>query len=178
MEELLKKCNLCPRNCLVNRYEKVGYCGCGSNIKIALVSTHMWEEPFISGNRGSGTIFFSCCNLKCMFCQNKKIREGYGKEVSLERFRDILIEQQNRGVHNINLVTPTPYIPLIKNGIMMAKEKGLTIPIVYNTNSYINISALRKMNGLVDIYLADLKYYDNSFSKKYSDVSNYFDMAS
>lgn len=174
---VLKRCNLCPKNCQVNRYEEVGYCGAGSKIKIALVSLHPYEEPFLSGNRGSGTIFFSYCNVKCIFCQNKKIRDGFGKEITIKRFSEILLEQQERGAHNINLVTPTHYVPLIKKGIVKAKKEGLAIPIIYNTSSYEKVSTIKMMNGLVDIYLADLKYYDNKYGEKYSHVSNYFEVA-
>ena len=115
---VLKKCSLCPRNCCVDRYKKFGYCKANAKIKVSLVSTHMYEEPFISGSRGSGTIFFTNCNLGCVFCQNKKIRDGYGKEISIKRFKEILLEQQKRNVHNINLVTPTHYVPLIRKGIL------------------------------------------------------------
>lgn len=174
---VLRKCNLCPRNCLVDRYHSVGYCKAKARIKISLVSLHMWEEPFISGNNGSGTIFFSNCNLGCIFCQNKKIRDGYGKEISIKRFSEILLEQQSRGAHNINLVTPTHFVPLIKKGIIKAKEKGLNIPIVYNTSSYENVDTIKMMDSLVDIYLADLKYYDNKYAEKYSKVKDYFKYA-
>lgn len=171
---ILKKCNLCGRNCQINRYKEKGYCRAGSKIKISLVSLHKWEEPFISGTNGSGTIFFSYCSLKCVFCQNKKIVEGYGKEITIKRFSQICLEQQRRGAHNINLVTPTHYAPLIKKGLISAKKEGLSIPIIYNTSSYDNISCIKLMEGVVDIYLADLKYYDNRLSKKYSKCDNYF----
>lgn len=171
---ILKKCNLCPRNCLVNRYEKVGYCRASAKIKIALSSLHMWEEPVISGDSGSGTIFFSNCNLGCIFCQNRKIRNGYGKEMSIDKFSKICLSLQDKGANNINLVTPTHYVPLIKKGLEKAKRNGLVIPIVYNTSSYENESTIEYMNGNIDIYLADLKYYDDEYAKKYSNCSNYF----
>lgn len=174
---VLRKCRLCPKNCLVDRYKELGYCKSSSKLKIALVSLHMWEEPFISGDNGSGTIFFSGCNLKCIFCQNKKISEGFGKTITITRFSEILLEQQSRGAENINLVTPTHYVPLIKKGIIKAKNKGLIIPIVYNTSSYENVDTIKMMEGLVDIYLADLKYYSDELSKKYSKVDNYFKYA-
>ena len=174
---ILKKCTLCPRNCHVNRYLKTGYCKAKNKIKVSLVSLHMFEEPFISGVNGSGTIFFSNCNLGCIFCQNKKIRDGYGKEITIKRFSEIMLEQQERGAHNINLVTPTHYVPLIKKGIIKAKKNGLTIPIVYNTSSYENINTIKEMNNLVDIYLADLKYYDNKYGQKYSNCKDYFKYA-
>ena len=173
----LKKCDLCPRNCLVNRYEKVGYCRAKAKLKIALASIHMWEEPVISGRDGSGTIFFSHCNLGCIFCQNYKIRNGYGKEITIKRFSEICLELQSRGANNINLVTPTHYVPLIRKGLIQAKNRGLIIPIVYNTSSYENESTIDSMKGLVDIYLADLKYYDDNYAKKYSNCNNYFEVS-
>ena len=173
----LKKCDLCPRNCLVNRYEQVGYCRAKAKLKIALASIHMWEEPVISGRDGSGTIFFSHCNLGCIFCQNYKIRNGYGKEITIKRFSEICLELQSRGANNINLVTPTHYVPLIRKGLIQAKNRGLIIPIVYNTSSYENESTIDSMKGLVDIYLADLKYYDDNYAKKYSNCNNYFEVS-
>ena len=173
----LKKCNLCPRNCLVNRYENVGYCRAKAKLKIALASIHMWEEPVISGRDGSGTIFFSHCNLGCIFCQNYKIRNGYGKEITIKRFSEICLELQSRGANNINLVTPTHYVPLIRKGLIQAKNRGLIIPIVYNTSSYENEATIESMKGLVDVYLADLKYYDDNYAKKYSNCNNYFEVA-
>lgn len=174
---VLKQCNLCPRNCLVNRYEKVGYCRAKAKLKIALASIHMWEEPVISGRDGSGTIFFSHCNLGCIFCQNYKIRNGYGKEITIKRFSEICFELQSRGANNINLVTPTHYVPLIRKGLIQAKNRGLIIPIVYNTSSYENEATIESMKELVDVYLADLKYYDDSYAKKYSNCNNYFEVA-
>lgn len=174
---ILRNCTLCPRNCHVNRYQKKGYCKASSKLKVSLASLHQWEEPFISGVNGSGTIFFSHCNLGCIYCQNKKIRDGYGKEISIKRFSEILLEQQKRGAHNINLVTPTHYTPLIKKGLLKAKEEGLTIPIVYNTSSYENVDTIKMMNNIVDIYLADLKYYDDTYARKYSNAPNYFNYA-
>lgn len=175
---ILRNCTLCPRNCHVNRYQKKGYCKASSKLKVSLASLHQWEEPFISGVNGSGTIFFSHCNLGCIYCQNKKIRDGYGKEISIKRFSEILLEQQKRGAHNINLVTPTHYVPLIKKGIIKAKNNGLTIPIVYNTSSYENIETIQMMDKLIDIYLADLKYYDSLLGNKYSNCKDYFYFAS
>ena len=175
---ILRKCSLCPRNCCIDRYKNLGYCKANAKIKVSLVSTHMYEEPFISGVMGSGTIFFTNCNLGCIFCQNKKIRDGYGKEISIKRFKEILLEQQKRNVHNINLVTPTHYVPLIRKGILKAKKEGLTIPIVYNTSSYENVKTIKMMDSLVDIYLADLKYFDDKYALKYSNCKNYFKYAS
>ena len=173
----LRKCMLCPRNCQVNRYIETGYCKAKAKIKVSLASVHMWEEPCISGENGSGTIFFSHCNMGCIYCQNYKISKGYGKEISVKRFKEICLELQSKNVNNINLVTPTHYTPLIKKGLLKAKEEGLTIPIVYNTSSYENVDTIKMMNNIVDIYLADLKYYDDTYARKYSNAPNYFNYA-
>ncbi len=178
MREILKNCNLCPRNCLVDRTISVGACKANDKLKVAYYSLHEWEEPVISSSNGSGTIFFSNCNLKCIYCQNKKISSGgYGKEISDEKFIDICLKLQDMGAHNINLVTPTHYVPIIGELLHKIKDKKLFIPIVYNTSSYENIHTLMMMRGLVDIYLADLKYYDDKLAKKYSRVDNYFETA-
>ena len=172
------KCNLCPRNCNVDRRISVGYCGAPDNMVIARYSRHMWEEPVISGNNGSGTIFFSYCNMKCCFCQNYEISELHkGRNISVEDFSNIVMDLQNSGVHNINLVTPTMYVPKIIEGLDMAKSNGLNIPIIYNTSSYENVDTIRMLNGYVDIYLPDLKYYDNKLALKYSNCDNYFEYA-
>ena len=156
-----------------------GYCHANDKIKIALVSTHYYEEPCISGENGSGTIFFSNCNLNCVYCQNHEIsQEGKGLEVTTERLAEIMIEQQERGVNNINLVTPTMYVYQIIDAIKIAREKGLKIPIVYNTNSYESLDTIKMLDGYVDIYLPDLKYVDNSLAIKYSKAPNYFEVAS
>ena len=164
----LRNCDICPKDCHINREKNLGFCKCGSNIKIARYSRYMWEEPCISGDNGSGTIFFSGCNLKCIYCQNYTISEkNIGNTVTIEEFASICIELQNSEVHNINLVTPTPYIPLIKEGLILAKEKGLKIPIVYNTSGYEKVESLKELEGLIDIYLPDFKYYDNSLGEKW-----------
>lgn len=176
--ELLKNCMLCPHKCGVNRYKSVGVCGANNKLKIAYYSLHEWEEPVISGEKGSGTIFFSNCNMKCIYCQNKKISTGgYGKVISNKRLGEIMLELQERGAHNINLVTPTHYVPQIASVLHKIKDKGLKIPVVYNTSSYDNVGTIMMMNGLVDIYLADLKYYDDSLSENYSHCKNYFEIA-
>ena len=176
--EILKNCCLCPRKCGINRYEQKGYCGANNKLKIAHYSLHMWEEPVISGDTGSGTIFFSNCNMKCMYCQNKKISlDGYGKYTSLKRLEEIMLELQERKANNINLVTPTHYVPQISKVLKKIKNKTLNIPIVYNTSSYENIGTLMMMNKLVDIYLADLKYFDDELALKYSLCTNYFETA-
>lgn len=177
MSNILKSCTLCPRNCKVNRYEQFGYCKAPGKLKLALASLHNWEEPCISGDFGSGTIFFSNCNMGCVYCQNYKISSGYGKMITVKRFAQICIELQNKKAHNINLVTPTPYVPLIIKGIREAKRLGLYIPIVYNTSSYENVETIKMLNKTVDIYLADLKYYEDKYAVKYSNTSNYFEYA-
>ncbi len=179
MLELLKKCNLCPHKCDINRTEgKIGRCKATNNIKVALYSVHNFEEPCISGKRGSGTIFFSNCNLNCIYCQNYEISQlGKGKEISIKELSEIFIEQQKRNVENINLVTPTSYVPQIIEAIKVAREKGLNIPIVYNTNGYENVETIKMLDGYVDVYLPDLKYYYNDIAKKYSKIDNYFETA-
>ncbi|MGL4730641.1 MAG: radical SAM protein [Clostridium sp.] len=176
---MLEKCMLCPHKCGVNRLNsEVGFCLASDKVKVSKVSKHFWEEPCISGENGSGTIFFSNCNLKCVFCQNYKIStEGFGKEISIERLSDIFLEQQERGVNNINLVTPTHYIPQIVEAIKMAKDKGLTLPIVYNSNGYESVEALKLLRGYIDVYLPDLKYFNDKYAIKYSKAKNYFDNA-
>ena len=174
----LNNCMLCPRKCGVNRNKgELGFCKATNKIKIARYSLHMWEEPCISGTQGSGTIFFSCCNLKCIFCQNYDIStNNIGKEISIERFKDICLELQEKGALNINLVTPTMYIPLIKEGLILAKKEGLKIPIVYNSSGWENVEALKELDGLIDIYLPDFKYYDDNLAKNFSNIFNYFEI--
>ena len=178
--DMLESCMLCPRNCKVNRHKSVGFCGASDKVKLAYYSLHQWEEPIISGENGSGTVFFSNCNLRCLFCQNKKIstdRNSYGKEISNDKLKEIFLKLQDLGAHNINLVTPTHYVPLIREGLLLAKKKGLTIPIVYNTSSYESVSTIKMLNGIVDVYLPDLKYYSNELAIKYSSCPDYFKYA-
>ena len=176
--EVLKECQLCPRKCGINRYLEKGYCGATNKIRLAYYSLHEWEEPVISGTNGSGTVFFSHCNLRCIYCQNKKISiDGYGKDISNKYFKEILLSLQEKGAHNINLVTPTHYVPQIASVLNSIKNKDLKIPVVYNTSSYENIGTLMMMRNLVDIYLADLKYYDDELAKKYSSCDHYFETA-
>lgn len=177
--DILKECSLCPRNCRVNRYETTGFCKGTDKVKLAYYSLHQWEEPVISGQNGSGTVFFSHCNLQCIFCQNKKISTGgYGKEISNLRLKEIFLELQNKGAHNINLVTPTHYVPQIVSVLQEVKNKELKIPVVYNTSSYENVKTIEMLEGIVDIYLADLKYFDNNLGCKYSNCRDYFKYAS
>lgn len=172
-------CTLCPFNCNVNRKDILGKCKCGDKSKLALASVHLWEEPCISGENGSGTVFFSGCNLCCIFCQNHEIsHSNFGKEVSDERLADIFLELQNKNVNNINLVSPTPFVPHIIKALDTAKVNGLKIPVVYNTNSYENVETIKRLNGYVDIYLPDLKYFDDNIALEYSKIPNYFDTAS
>lgn len=170
-------CNLCPRECNVNRDFEYGFCQCGSSIKIARAALHAWEEPCISGTRGSGTVFFSGCTLLCCFCQNHKIsREGYGQEISSERLADIFLELQEKGAHNINLVTATQYLIPILKALDLAKQK-LKIPVVYNSSGYERPETIRMLKGYVDIFLPDFKYFSNELSMRYSQASNYLSVA-
>ena len=180
------KCTLCPRNCGVDRDNgKIGYCGQADKVYVARAALHMWEEPCISGKEGSGTVFFCGCTLRCIFCQNHQIVLGkaesgdkIGKEVSIERLKEIFLELQEKGANNINLVTGTHYIPQIAMALKLAKEEGLKIPIVYNTSGYEKAESLQILDGLVDIYLPDMKYVSKELSKEYSNASDYFEMAS
>ena len=175
---MLEKCTICPYKCGIDRTKITGRCKATDKIKIALYSVHKFEEPCISGENGSGTIFFSNCNMNCIYCQNYEIsQQGKGREISIEELANIMIKQQEKGVENINLVTPTSYAIQIIEAIKIAKEKGLKIPIVYNTNGYENVETIKLLEGFVDIYLPDLKYVDNALSKKYSKVDNYFEIA-
>lgn len=177
MNDILKKCNLCPRNCLVNRYQSTGYCKQTNKIKIAKATLTYYEEPCISNEKGSGTIFFSGCNLGCVFCQNEIIsKNNFGKEIDSNHLAKIMINLQNKGAININLVTPTPHIIGIKEAIVKAKELGLNIPIIYNTGGYENIDSLKLLDGLIDVYLPDFKYFDDKYAIKYSKTTNYFDI--
>ena len=179
-ETLLSNCILCPRKCGVNRLAgQTGYCGANDQIVVARAALHMWEEPCISGNVGSGTVFFGGCNLKCVFCQNHSIAIGdCGKEIPLFRLVEIFLELQAKGAANINLVTPTHYIPQIRDALLLAKEQGLSIPIVYNSGGYESAEALRLLKGLVDIYLPDFKSVSPQLSRHYSHAIDYFEQAS
>jgi putative pyruvate formate lyase activating enzyme len=176
---MLNSCTLCPHNCKVNRLEgKKGRCKCDNTLKIALASLHKFEEPCISGTNGSGTVFFTNCNLNCIYCQNYEISQGgKGKEITMQTLADIFIKQQEKGAHNINLVTPTMYVYQIIEAIKLARKNGLKIPIIYNSNGYENVETIKMLNGYIDVYLPDLKYYTNELSKKYSNVDNYFEVA-
>lgn len=176
MYKELIECDICPNNCKVNRVEgKLGICKANTKVKIALASLHYFEEPCISGEKGSGTVFFSNCNLRCKFCQNYKISaEGKGKEITIEELADTFLDLQNQGSNNINLVTPTIYAYQIIEAIKLAKNKGLNIPIVYNSNGYESLQTLKALEGYIDVYLPDLKYYYDDIALKYSGIKEYF----
>ena len=178
MLEILEQCTICPHNCKINRKNgQVGRCKSKDTVKIALYSTHNFEEPCISGKKGSGTVFFSNCNLNCVFCQNYEIsQEGKGIEITINRLAEIFLEQQEKDVENINLVTPTSYVPQIIEAIKLARKQGLKLPIVYNTNGYEKVETLKMLEGYIDIYLPDFKYSDNKLAKRLSKVDNYFEI--
>lgn len=177
---LFTACTICPRKCGVNRLEgKLGFCGEPAEIYAARAALHFWEEPCISGTSGSGTVFFSGCNLGCVFCQNFEIAtQRAGSPVSSERLAEIYLELQEKGAHNINLVTPTHYLPRIVESLENAKRQGLTLPIVYNTSGYEEVASLRLLEGLIDIYLPDLKYISPDLSGRLSHCPDYFEKAS
>jgi putative pyruvate formate lyase activating enzyme len=179
MQEILKNCKICPRQCGINRFEKTGVCGADAEVLAAKAFLHQWEEPCISGEKGSGTIFFSGCNMKCVFCQNHEISQGYlGKEITIDRLAEIMLELQAAGAANINFVSPTPYAIHIIKAVSIAKQMGLNLPIVYNTNGYETVETIEMLKGTVDVYLPDVKYFNDSYSLIYSGVSNYFKQAS
>ena len=168
------KCNICPHNCNVDRKQKYGFCKASDKIKIGLASLHFFEEPCISGKEGSGTIFFSHCNLNCVYCQNYKIsQENFGKEITVEHLANIFLNEQKKGANNINLVTPTIYVPQIIEAIKISKDKGLIIPIIYNSSGYESIETIRSLEGYIDIYMPDFKYAYDELGVKYSKVKNY-----
>ena len=175
----LEKCEICPHKCKINRNNnQIGRCKATDKIKIGLYSTHNFEEPCISGKKGSGTVFFANCNLNCVYCQNYEIsQQGKGKEITIEELSNIFLKQQEKGVENINLVTPTSYVPQIIEALKIAKSQGLKLPIVYNTNGYENIETIKQLEGYIDIYLPDLKYAENDIGKKYSKIEKYFETA-
>jgi putative pyruvate formate lyase activating enzyme len=169
-----QNCHVCPRDCGVNRYQQRGYCQAGAQLQMSLGQLHFGEEPFITGTRGSGTIFFSWCNLRCVFCQNFEISdEGFGVIYSLEALVQNMLQLQNLGAHNINLVTPAHFTPHLKQAIIAARQQGLQIPVVWNTNAYEHVSVLAGLEGLVDIYMPDLKYASALFSARYSGARDY-----
>ena len=171
-------CRLCPRECGVDRRTQTGYCGQSDEIRVARAALHFWEEPCLSGKEGSGAVFFCGCTLGCVYCQNAEISRGRtmcenGKTVSVERLAEIFCELSGKGANNINLVTPTMFVPQIAEAILLAKKQGMTLPIVYNTSGYEKIETLQKLDGLIDIYLPDLKYLSPGLSRNYSHAADY-----
>lgn len=172
------KCELCPRMCGVDRSKQHGFCGMGDKITAAKAMLHYWEEPCISGEHGSGAVFFSGCVMKCVFCQNYDISsENTGREITEERLAEIFLELQQKGAQNINLVNPTHFVPQILRSINLAKRQGLTLPIVYNSGGYERVETLRTLKGAVDIYLPDVKFFSDEQARKLSAAPNYFDTA-
>lgn len=179
MDDLYKTCQLCPRMCKVNRDEgQLGICKVSSKLKVARAALHFWEETCISGTKGSGTVFFSGCSMHCVFCQNREIAQGVsGKEITKERLVEIFLELQEQGANNINLVTPGQYVPHIVWSVEKARNQGLQIPIVYNTSSYEKVEVLKRLEGIVDVYLPDFKYFNPELAMKYSHASDYPEVA-
>ena len=173
--ETLKSCTLCPRQCRIDRTAgQQGVCRAGSQAKVFSFMPHHGEEPVLSGESGSGAIFFSNCHMKCVYCQNYTFSQlGQGKEMSDQRLAQMMLDLQAMKCHNINLVSPTHYVPQILNALYLAKDKGLTIPIVYNTGGWESLDTLKLLDGIVDIYLADMRYADSQVAKKYSSVDDY-----
>lgn len=180
MPDFEEKCRICPRECGVSRTQKAGYCGVKGDwntVRIAKTMLHFGEEPVISGTRGSGAVFFSGCNMGCVFCQNYKISStGKGRDISSDQLSDIFLELQEKGAHNINLVTGTHFVPQIVTALEKAKAR-LNIPVVFNCGGYERVSTLKMLDGLTDIFLPDIKYYDNAAAEKYSRAKDYFETA-
>lgn len=176
---LLRSCTLCPRGCGVNRLKgEKGFCKAGLLPMVASYHAHFGEEPPISGYKGSGTIFFTHCSLRCVFCQNYPIsHQGEGKEVSINELADMMLKLQRQGCHNINFVTPTHYTPQILEAIFIAKKKGLNVPLVYNCGGYESIETLKLLDGIIDIYMPDMKYSDSKVAEKYSSAPDYFEIS-
>lgn len=168
-------CDFCPRNCPVNRAEQTGFCGAGRLPRVARAMLHLWEEPPISGSRGAGAVFFSGCNLRCVFCQNSDISAKIaGTEMDEEALCALFLNLEKAGAHNVDLVTPTPHANALASAISLAKARGLSIPVVWNSNAYETVEMLKRLEGLVDVYLPDLKYVSGVLSKKYSGAADYF----
>ncbi|MBE5962790.1 MAG: radical SAM protein [Lachnospiraceae bacterium] len=176
----MSNCDLCARHCNIDRSaSKIGFCKMTDEIRVARAALHMWEEPCISGENGSGTVFFTGCSLRCVFCQNNNIANGdTGKSITIERLSEIFLELQEKGANNINLVTPTHYVPQIIKALDLARSNGLHLPIVYNTGSYDTVETIRLLDGYVDVYLPDLKYVSSELSLRYSHAKDYFTIAS
>lgn len=179
LQTMLKECHLCPRNCGVDRLAgQKGFCGVDAGIMVARAALHMWEEPCISGKEGSGAVFFSGCSLGCVFCQNRTISKGQsGKVITVEHLAELFLELQGQKANNINLVTAGHFLPQVRDALILAKEQGLTIPVVYNSSGYEKAEMLRYLEGLVDIYLPDLKYLEADLAGKYSHAKDYPEVA-
>ena len=176
---MLEHCELCPRRCGVDRNTDTGFCGAGREVRLALVSLHPWEEPCIAGDRGAGTVFFSYCNLRCCFCQNHEISHGgRGIAVTDERLAEIFLEQQARGAASLDLVTPTHYVPQILAALRQARERGFSLPVVYNSSAYETLETVESLRGSVDVFLPDLKYLEADTAGRYSQAPDYFAVAS
>ena len=176
---MFENCTICPRNCNVNRNKgETGFCHSDSNIKVARAALHYWEEPCISGENGSGAVFFSGCSLGCIFCQNRAISRGEtGKIISIERLCEIFFELKSKGANNINLVTGDHYIPMIREAIILSKKKGFDLPFIFNCSGYERVEQIRMLEGLIDVYLPDMKYFSGDLSSKYSNAKDYFQIA-
>lgn len=176
---VLESCTLCPRNCRVNRRNgQIGYCHETADLSAARASLHMWEEPCLSGKEGAGTVFFTGCNLRCIYCQNAEIADGnHGARITPERLAEIFLELQDQKANNIDLVTPTHHTPVIAEAIIQAKKQGLTIPIVYNCGGYESTETLRHLEGLIDIWMPDMKYGENDLARKLSSASDYVEVS-
>ena len=179
LQTMLKDCHLCPRNCGVDRLAgQKGFCGVDAGIMVARAALHMWEEPCISGKEGSGAVFFSGCSLGCAFCQNRTISKGQsGKVITVEHLAELFLDLQEQKANNINLVTAGHFLPQVREALILAKEQGLTIPVVYNSSGYEKAEMLRYLDGLVDIYLPDLKYLEADLAGKYSHAKDYPEVA-
>lgn len=174
----MNPCNLCPRECGVDRKAKSGFCRCADRIKVARAALHFWEEPCISGSKGSGAVFFSGCTLRCCYCQNAQISSGgFGKEISVRRLAEIFLELQQKGAHNINLITATQYLLQVQKALDMARPE-LHIPVVYNCGGYERIETIRALRGYADVFLPDFKYFSSELSWNYSKAKDYFEVAS
>lgn len=179
MDEIMRRCRLCPRECGVNRLEgQKGYCGVTAELMVSRAALHMWEEPCISGMEGSGAVFFSGCSMGCVFCQNREISRGkQGKNITIEHLAQLFLNLQQQGANNINLVTAGHYLPQVVEALKLAKGQELIIPVVYNSSGYEKAEALRMLEGLVDVYLPDFKYMDDELAKKYSFAADYVNVA-
>ena len=179
LQTMLKECHLCPRNCGVDRLAgQKGFCGVDAGIMVARAALHMWEEPCISGKEGSGAVFFSGCSLGCAFCKNRTISKGQsGKVITVEHLAELFLDLQAQKANNINLVTAGHFLPQVRDALILAKEQGLTIPVVYNSSGYEKAEMLRYLEGLVDIYLPDLKYLEADLAGKYSHAKDYPEVA-